>query len=421
MQSEVDLRSLLRSDDLIVVPQGTAEPLALTRRLVADEAILPSVTVFVGALFSTTFDSSTALRFASYGGLGRTSVLVAAGKCEVVPSSLSQLPRLFESESLGPDVVFLHLSAESQDGRHSVGIVDDYLRPAADQARVLIGQINRHMPFIPGSTTFSLDELDGVIFADEPLLEVPSRPADEQSRRVAENVARFIDDGSCLQLGIGAIPDALAGELAERQDLSIHTGLMTDAFYSLHSSSAVTNASKSEFSGRSVIGTVFATSETYEQMADDETLRMQPVGMTHSHDRLAAIPRLVSVNSAIEVDLMGQVNSEMAGGRYVGAVGGLVDFVRGASASENGRSIIAFKSTDRRLKHSRIVPPGTPDVVTCGKDSIDTVVTEYGAAEIKGCDLAERRRRLSAIAHPKFRDDLLGAGPIWNPIGSVGT
>ena len=405
----IELSRYLRENDLVVVPQGTAEPLDLTRRLVAEERRLPRVRVFVGTLYSSTFEPATRLSLVSFGGLGTARRLVASGACRVIPCHLSEIPALFE-DRLRPDVVLLHLSAESRDGRHSVGIVDDYLKAAVAKARVVIAQVNAQMPYTNGSTTFALDELDAYEHVDTPLLEVPPPKQDETSRRIGELAAELIGDGSRIQIGIGSVPDAILRELHGRRGLGIHSGLMTDALLHLHGSGAVTNDGEDvHLPGKSVVGTVFGTRALYDALPADDTIWMRPVTTTHAHTVLAGLDRFVSINSALEVDLSGQVNSEQAGDTHLGAVGGQVDFVRGAAASSGGRSILALQSVDRSGRLSRIVARIPSGVTTTARSDVDTVITEYGVAELRGIPLDERARRLAAIAHPRFRDELAAA------------
>lgn len=404
----IDLTAHIRENDLIVVPQGTAEPLDLTRRLVAEQHQLPNVRVFLGTVLSDTFLSATALSLVAIGGLGKAHRLVSAGLCAVVPCHISQIPTLFE-ERLQPDVVLLQLSGESRDGGHSVGIVDDYLQAAMAKARVTLAQVNTQMPYTYGSTTLALDEVDAYEYVDTPLLEIPPAKPSEQATRIGKLAAELIGDDSCIQVGIGSIPDAILRELHGRKRMGIHSGLLTDELLALHDSGAVTNEHKSEYTGKSVVGAAFGTRRLYDAMAVDDSIWMRPVPVTHGHMSLAGIERLVSVNSAVEVDITGQVNSEVAGETYLGGYGGQVDFVRGAAASPGGRSIIALPATNRTGEISRIVAQPTAGVTTTVRCEVDAVVTEYGVAELRGLTLAQRRARLIEIAHPRFREALAQA------------
>jgi acetyl-CoA hydrolase len=404
----LDLAAYLQPDDLVVIPQGTAEPLELTRRLVAGERQLPRCRVFLGTVYSDTFNSATSLELIAIGGLGSAHQLISAGRCDVVPCQISQLPGLFAGP-LKPDVVLLHLSAEARHGRHSVGIVDDYLQAAISHARVILAQVNVQMPYTHGSTTISLDDLDGYEYVDAPLIEVPPVKPSYQAAEIGKLAAGLISDGSCLQVGLGAVPDAILRELHGHRDLGIHSGLLTDELLALHNSGAVTNLGKPEYQSKSVCGAAFGTHGLYSAMSQDSSVWMQPVPVTHGHDALARINKLVAINSAVEVDLTGQVNAEVAGQAYLGGTGGQVDFVRGAAASPGGRAIIALPSTDRHGRISRIVNQPSASVTTTLRSEADIIVTEYGVADMQGLTLAERRRKLISIAHPRFRDELMAA------------
>jgi acyl-CoA hydrolase len=416
------LSRLVRAGDLIVVPQGTAEPMALTRALVDQRSTLPRVRVLLGAVFSDVFEPAhgRSFEFLSFGGIGRVADLVAAGACEIVPCHFSQLPELMAGDRLRPDVAFLHLSAESVNGRHSVGIVDDYVGTAARRARVRIGQVNDQMPYTRGSATFALDELDAIVRVSEPLLEVrPSAPG-PVAQQIAARAADLIGDGSCIQVGIGAVPDVVLGRLAARSGLGIHSGLLTDGLLDLHTSGAVTNQFKACDRGVSVGAAAFGTRRLYDALGQDGTWRVRAASYTHAQSTLADIPCFVALNSALQVDLTGQVNAEIAGGRYVGAVGGQVDFIRGAAASPGGRSLITVPATACNGTVSRIVVQLEGGVTTTARSDVDYVVTEYGVAELRHLPLRERARALAAIAAPQFRRSLLEQANAMNSTGLPG-
>jgi acetyl-CoA hydrolase len=418
----IDLTRLISAPGLIVVPQGTAEPMTLTRALIDQRSALSGCRVLLGAVFSDTFAPACDrhLGLVSYGGIGRTGALVDAGACEVIPCQFARLPDLLDGD-LRPDVAFLHLSAESVNGRHSVGIVEDYIGQAARRARVRIGQVNDQMPYTHGSSTFALAELDAVVHVSEPLIEVPSPPPSRVAREVAARASELIGDGACLQVGIGVIPDAVLGRLAGRSHLGIHSGLFTDKVLDLHRSSAVTNQRKPSDPGLSVAAAAFGTRRLYDALGQDSTLQLRPASHTHAPSVLSRIPALVALNSALQVDLTGQVNAEVAEGRYIGAVGGQVDFVRGSLASRGGRSVIVLPATARSGAVSRIVAQLEGGVTTTSRSEADYVVTEYGVAELRNVPLRERARRLAAIAAPPFRQPLMEAAESTGAAGIPGT
>jgi acetyl-CoA hydrolase len=225
--------------------------------------------------------------------------------------------------------------------------------------------------------------------------------------RIGEIVASFIPDRVTVQLGIGALPVAVCRALIGHRDLGIHTGVVSDALVDLVEAGVVTNAHKGIDAGVSVIGGLFGSRRLFDFADRNPAVAMRSADYTHNIATLANIAALHSVNSAVEVDLSGQVNAELAGGRYVGAVGGQVDFVRGAWASAGGRSIIALPSTTPDGRISRIVTSLGGNPVTTARADADVFITEFGIAELRGCSFTERARRLAAIAHPDFRDDLL--------------
>jgi acetyl-CoA hydrolase len=227
-------------------------------------------------------------------------------------------------------------------------------------------------------------------------------------REAAARAADLIEDGDCLQVGIGTVPDLVLERLAGRRDLGIHSGLLTDQMLALRKCGAVTNQRKPIDTGLSIAAAAFGTRRLYDALGTDDRWRLRPASYTHAHATMAAIPAFVAVNGALQVDLSGQINSERVGGRYVGAVGGQVDFMRGAAASVGGRSIIALAATAAGGSVSRIVASLEDGQVTAARSDVDYVATEHGVAALRGLPIAERARRLIAIAAPQFRDDLAG-------------
>ena len=248
-------------------------------------------------------------------------------------------------------------------------------------------------------------EIDYVVLSDRPLVSVPPARIGEADRATAALCAAYIEDGSILQFGIGAVPDAIARLLVDRRDLGIHTGMIGDAFVDLVEAGAITNATKTVDRGISITGAFIGTRRLYDFVHENPAVRLCGSEITHGDAILIALPKLVSINSAIEVDLTGQINAESIGGAYMGGTGGQVDYVRGASRSRGGRSIIALPSTAQGGAASRIVT-ALSGPVTTARSEADIIVTEHGAAELKGASLAERARRLIAIAHPDFREGL---------------
>jgi acyl-CoA hydrolase len=241
-----------------------------------------------------------------------------------------------------------------------------------------------------------------------PLVEIPPRPVDERDRSIARHIAGYVHDGATLQVGLGTIPNALFEQLQQHRDLGLHTGVVGDGVIELIERGVITNAAKAIDTGLSVVGGLMGTRRLYDHAHRNASMRVEPVSYTHDPNVLACIRQFTAINSALEVDLTGQVNAEVAAGSYVGTIGGQTDFVRAAFACDGGRSVIGLPArTDGG--RPRIVARIESGVVTTARADADVVVTEYGAAELRGQPISERVRRLVAIAHPDDRDALARA------------
>lgn len=404
----IDLSQYIRSGDTIFWNQGTAEPLALTQALVQQRAALGHCSVFLGLTNSSTLQPEHAdhLSFLSYCGLAQNRRLLQAGVLDVIPCHCSQLPALIASKVIACDVVFLHLSAPGPNGKLSLGVANDYLLEAARRARVVIAEINDQMPWTYGSGDLDGIRIDAVVHSSRPLLEMPAGRVGDIERRIAEHAAAFIDDAAVLEMGIGAIPDAILASLTSRRNLGIHSGMIGDSVVDLIESGAITNARKSLDRGLTTAGVLLGTQRVYRFAERNPALNLQPFSYTHAMSNLAGLDRFTAINSAIEVDLTGQINAEVINGTYVGALGGQSDFIRGALVAKNGRSIIALPSTAQNDTVSRIVLRLNEGVTTTARGDADVFVTEWGAAQLRGQPLKERIRRMIAIAHPDHREQL---------------
>jgi len=408
----LDLAAFVRPGDRIVCGQCTAEPLTLTRRLVAQAAALGPLEVFVGPLFSDTFAPADlpagALRFRGYGAMGAASALWAAGLLDVVPIHYSALDAAYASGALQAEVVLLQLAPPPPGAPagtpFSLGLANDYAAQAARHARVVIAEVNPAVPWTRDAALPADVEVAALVAAAFPPLEVAPAKVGPVERAIAGHVAGLVPDRATLQIGIGAIPDAVLAGLSGHRDLGIHSGVVGDRMVDLIAAGAVTNAHKTIDQGLSVTNTLIGTRRTYDHAARDPGLRVRPAAYTHGPAALGALERFFAINSCVEVDLSGQVNAEQAGGAYVGGTGGLLDFSR---ASRGGRAVLALPATARRGAVSRIVPRLARTTVA-GSD-VDVVVTEHGVADLRGAAMAERARRLVAVAAPAFREDLARA------------
>lgn len=401
----LDLRRHIRPGDAIVAGQACGEPTTLLETLIAQRGDLGGVSLFTASSFSglLTSDQADAIRFLSMGALGSLRGLTAKGVLGIVPCHVGQIGNMVERGQISCDVAFVQVSPPDVQGRHSMGLIGDHIGALVDRARVVIAEVNRRVPCTPAERMLGPDEIDVAVEVDRDPVFVPPLKASETDNAIASFVADYIEDGTILQVGIGAVPDAIMQLIRDRKDLGIHSGMIGDSAVDLIESGVVTNATHGPWRGVSVTGALIGTQRLYRFAHDNPAILLCGSQTTHNEAVLSGLSRLVSINSAIEVDLTGQVNAEMAGPAYLGGTGGQVDYVRGASRSSGGRSVIALPSTAKGL--SRIVPRLNGPVTTA-RSEVDLVVTEFGVAELKGRDLAARARAMIAIAHPDLRDNL---------------
>lgn len=398
----IDLAKFLRPGGGIWWGQAGAEPTPLVHALLDQASDIGEVTAFVGLTWDArlTDDPPAELRLCSYGALGSLRRLTKNGRVEILGSTYSALPRLFADGSLPADVGMIQVSPAGDDGCHSMGIGVDYMADAIDHTRVLIAEINEQMPVTAGGPRIPTERFAATVLTDRPLLEAPRGLPDDVDDTIAAAVAALIDDGDTIQLGIGALPEAVMARLRTHSGLGVHSGMISDGVWDLVERGVVTGAHKAIDRGLVVTGAALGGAGLYARSATEPFL-FRPTSYTHSPATLTALDNLVSVNSAVQVDLLGQVNAEIRRGHYVGAVGGGPDFARAASAT-GARSIIALRALSHG--HSTIVPQ--VERVTTSRSDVDAVVTEYGVAWLRGCGEDERARRLIAVAAPQFREEL---------------
>lgn len=404
----LDLAEFIRPGDGIVVGQGTSEPIALTQALVAQRERLGSTRLFFGSGFSDVFtpEASDRLHYSGIGGIGTHRRLTQAGCFNVLPCHISSVSPLLQSGAIPCDVLLVQVSPPNERGEYSWSLANDYLRAALGKARIVIAEVNAQAPWTPCDAPLTEAEITVRVNTDRPLLQLPSSPFGDLERRIATFASQLIPDRATLQVGIGAIPEAIMAQLKDRRDLGIHSGMIGDSVADLMEAGVVTNACKEIDQGISVTGTLFGTDRLYRFAHRNTAIRLAPTSYTHGSASLGRLRRLVSLNSALEVDLSGQVNAEALGNAHIGAVGGQVDFVRAARASEGGASIIALPSTARGGQESRIVAHLHGPVTTARSD-VDWVITEHGAVSLAGLGLRQRAQALAGIADPLHRETLL--------------
>lgn len=344
-------------------------------------------------------------------GIERT--LIARGAADgretvdFTPCAFSESPRLL-TERIALDAFVVTVSPMDRHGWFTFGTNNDYASVAARAAKRLIVEVNPNMPRVFGESLLHVSEVDAIVEHDAPLAEHVPRPASPTDETIAGTIAGLIGDGACLQMGIGALPEAVCARLKDHKDLGIHTELMTPGLAALIECGAVTNQRKTTYRGRSVFTFAMGDRAFYDLLDDNPSMHSAPVHIVNDPRHIAKNDNVVSVNATIQVDLGGACNSEHLLGRQYSGSGGQLDFVRGAAGSAGGKSIIACHSTAKGGTVSRIVPVLEGPVTTPRNDT-HIIVTEYGVADLKGKSLRQRAEALIAIAHPKFRDELARA------------
>ena len=319
-----------------------------------------------------------------------------------------QMRFVFEYLRRGPLDVALIQVARAADGGLVCGPNVDFVGAALESSSLVVAELNLGLAAAAGGMRIDSERVDYLVESARPTATVDPGEPDEGARRIGAHVANLVRDGDCIQTGIGAIPMATLSALGDRNDLGMHGGLIDDGGMALIEAGNVTGASKNVDTGRHVAGIALGSARLHEWLAGRPDVVFAGADHTHELDVLRRIDNFVSVNSAVEVDLLGQVNAEVAGGRQISGTGGAVDFMRGARASRGGRSIVAMNATARGGTVSRIVP--RVEVATALRTDVDLVVTEFGVAELGTKTAEERAEALIAIAHPDFREELAGRG-----------
>jgi acetyl-CoA hydrolase len=333
---------------------------------------------------------------------------VNQGWADFTPVFLSEIPSLFRSRRLALDVAVIQVSPPDEHGYCSYGVEVGVTKSAAESAEIVIAEVNPQMPRTLGDSFIHVSQIDYMIEVDYPLPEVQPQPSSPVQNQIANYVAELIPDGATIQTGIGGIPDAVLRRLTDHKNLGIHTELFSDGVMEMIETGVITNAVKSIHPGKVIAGFVLGTQKLYNYINDNPVFELHPTEYVNDPFIIAQNDRMISINSAIEADLTGQVCADSIGHEFYSGVGGQIDFVRGASRSKNGKAIIVLPSTAKNGTVSRIVPSLRMGAgVTTTRNDVRYVITEYGVADLYGRCIAERAAALIAIAHPDFRDELL--------------
>lgn len=405
----LDLASIIRPGDHIVWGQGAGEPSTLVEALLAQRHRIGHASVFLGGVRSRKMlrpEHADVLRFSSFGAMGNLRGLAREGLLHVIPTHLSRLKGYFDRGVIRADVVFVQLSPPDEAGEYSFSIANDFQQAALARARVVVAEVNDKMPWTYCDGAIDPSRIDYVIRTSRPPVRARAQPITRGDETIARHAADYIHDGSTIQIGVGAIPEAVLAAIGDRRDLGIHSGLISDRVADLMEAGVVTNARKPIDTGITATASLLGTNRLYDFAHKNRAIKLFTYMHTHRAEILARLDNMIAINSAIEVDLTGQINAEVAMGDYIGGIGGQGDFVRGAQMAAGGRSIIALPATARDGAISRIVPRLEDGIVTTARGDADVIVTEFGAAELRGQPIEERMRRMTAIAHPRFREIL---------------
>jgi len=392
----------------VVFGNGCGEPQKLVAALVERAAELRGVEIVHMIAVGRTEYCKPAFRDSFFhnslfvGGGSRQAV--ADGRADYTPVFFFEIPRLFSEGRLPIDVAFIQLSPPDKFGNCSFGISVDYTKPAAKAATTVVAQINPKMPRTHGDAFIHVTQLDCIVECDDDLIEEAPPPIGPVEEAIGRRVAELVDDGATLQLGIGAIPDAVLTFLHDRTDLGIHSEMFSDGVVELVEAGVITNRRKKLYTDKMVATLLMGTRRLYDFVDDNTMVRMFPVDHVNNPSVIGQNDRVVAINSALQVDLLGQVVADTIGPLQYTGVGGQVDFFRGAAFSAGGKSIIALPSTAKGGTISRIVATPAPGAaITTSRAEVDYVVTEHGVAHLKGRRMRERAEALLAIADPAFQ------------------
>jgi 4-hydroxybutyrate CoA-transferase len=323
--------------------------------------------------------------------------------CDYIPVNLSEIPRWIENE--GIDVALIQVSPPNEKGYCNLGLSVDVVQALIRNARYVIAEVNSHMPWTYGDTLVHVSDIDCFVLSSSRLLSVPPGKSTEIEKKIGENVAQLIPDRATIQIGIGSISDSILQSLRDKKELGVHSGSISDPIMELMELGVITNEHKEINRYKTVCTTLTGTEHLYQYAHQNPLIELYPTDYTHHGATLLKLKRFHAINSALEVDIFGQVNAEQVGRYPVAGVGGQMDFIRGARLSKDGKAIIALPSTAKKVTQSRIKV--TIPYVTSVKSEIDYVVTEYGIASLFGKSFKDRAKGLIAIAHPDFREELM--------------
>lgn len=416
VSSDIALK-VVKSGDKIVIQPGCAAPMELIRALVRKKDELMDVTLYhiliVGDLpyLAPGMDKHFKHKAFFIGGNARKAV--NEGRADFIPIFLSEVTLLFKRGIIVPDIALINVSPPDEHGFCSYGIDVGNIKTPAEKSKIIIAQINTEMPRGLGNSFIHLNKIDFIVEHEEPLMQLPQVDPNASAEvlaaydKIGQYIAEMIEDGSTLQMGIGAIPDSVMKYLKNHKDLGIHTEMFSDGIVELVEEGIINGEQKTLHPGKIIAGFVLGTKKSFNFIDNNPIFEFHPQEYVNDPFIIAKNNKMVAINSAIEIDLTGQVCSDSIGTKFYSGIGGQVDFIRGAAHSEGGKPIISLPSTTKDGKISRIVPTlKTGAGVVTSRGDVHYVVTEYGVANLFGKSIQERVHSLIKIAHPKFRDEL---------------
>ena len=407
----------IKSGDNVVIQPGCAVPLELVRAMVRRKDELENVTIYhiliVGDLPYVNPGMEKHFKHKAFFTGANVRKAVHEGRAEFIPIFLSEVPLLFKRNIIPVDIALLNVSPPDEHGFCSLGVDVGTIKTAADKAKIVIAQINSEMPRSLGDSFIHINKIHHIVEHTEAISELPQVDPNtsEEMLKIYDTIGKYtaelIEDGSTLQMGIGAIPDSVMKYLRDRKNLGIHTEMFSDGIVSLVEEGIINGEEKTIHPGKIIVGFVLGTKKVFKFIDNNPVIEFHPQEYVNDPFIIAQNKKMVAINSAIEIDITGQVCADSIGTRIFSGIGGQVDFIRGAAHSEGGKPIIALPSITKDGDVSRIVPQLNPGAgVVTSRGDVHYVITEYGVAQLFGKTLKERARELIRIAHPKFRDEL---------------
>lgn len=401
----------IRNDDKVVLGFGCGEPFGIERVLIdnylkfSNVELISMLTLGDSPWCQPKMKGHFTLNCLFASPSNRKAI--SNGQSEFTTSHFYEIPDIIKNY-IRPRVAIVMVSPPDEHGYVSFGTTVDYTKGTTDYCEIVIAQVNKYMPRTFGNSIKHIRDFTYFVEIDEPLPEVKTVEITETEMKIGKYCASLINDGDCLQLGIGGIPNAVCAQLWNKKDLGIHSELVGDGVVDLLEAGIINNKKKQTYNGRTVLGAAFGSKKLNDYINNNPSVEIHPIDFVNNPINIAKNDNVVSINSCLQIDLLGQVVSDTVGLNQFSAVGGQVDFVRGATMSKGGKSIIAMPSTAKKGLISRIVPIITEgSAITTPRNDVNYVVTEYGIAQLKGKTLKERAKALISIAHPKFRPHLL--------------